>query len=180
MSDQITFSTKSNANRAARKLLGPEAVPGADYRIVTVGARFALDTGETPAPVVVSAGLVDDIPPVATLGDVFVDPKAKAPAKAKAKPASDKPMSARTRNAQAEVDAAKGILPPQPDLSADAGKTFRPRLAAMVEMAEAGDLDGLRAYKVSKNDVFANGWLKWLERYRTLAVLALEARATAN
>ena len=194
-----TFSSKSNANRSARRALGPEAIPGQDYVILTVGARFAWEPGSitrTPATVV-SAGQVDDVQPSTLVDDdaeEIVDdtpapapapvatatPKAKAKAEPKAKPASDKPMSARARNAQAEVDAAKGVLPPQPDLSADAGKTFRPRLATMVEMAEAGDVAGLRAYKVSKTDVFANGWLKWLERYRTLAIIALDARATVD
>lgn len=79
-------------------------------------------------------------------------------------------MSAKHR---AALDAARaGHLPAQPDFSADTHKRWRPKLAAVVAMAEGGDVMGLRAYEIKPVSTSP----KAIARYRDLAVIALESR----
>lgn len=68
----------------------------------------------------------------------------------------------------------KGELPAPPDFSANTHKRFRPKLAAVVEAAQAGNLDALRAFEVKPN----SSSLKAILKFRDLAIIALEARAT--
>jgi hypothetical protein len=85
----------------------------------------------------------------------------------KAKP---KPLGAR---AQAIADAEAGKLPPAPDFSAATHKRFRAKLAAVVALAAAGDIAGLKAFAI--NPISSSP--KAIDRYRNLAVTALEAKA---
>jgi hypothetical protein len=71
-----------------------------------------------------------------------------------------------------EEAARRGKLPAPPDFSAPTHKRFRNKLAAVVELAKAGDLDGLRAFEI--NPVSSSP--KAIARYRDLCVVALEAR----
>lgn len=66
-----------------------------------------------------------------------------------------------------------GELPAAPDFSAKTHERFRPKLAEVVAMAEAGDLAGLEAYKI--NPVSSSP--KAIAKYRDLCVIALKARA---
>lgn len=77
------------------------------------------------------------------------------------------------RRAEIAENAAKGILPPVPDFSAPTHARFRSKLHTVAAMATAGDLDGLRAFRI--NPVSTSP--KAIMRYRDLAVQALEARA---
>lgn len=97
---------------------------------------------------------------------------APKPAKSEkaAKPAKEKPLGKRAAILEA---AQRGELPPVPDFSAPTHARFRKKLAEVVEMAEAGDLKGLKAYHI--NPVSSSP--KAIDRYRNLAVIALEARA---
>jgi hypothetical protein len=80
-------------------------------------------------------------------------------------------MSAKT--AAAFMRAAKGQLPESPDLSAPStSPSDRKELAALTAMAEAGDVAGLRAYGIRP---YYSGAIK-LDRYRQLAIIAIEAR----
>ncbi|MBR0671180.1 hypothetical protein [Neoroseomonas soli] len=71
--------------------------------------------------------------------------------------------------------AAKGTLPAPPDFSAETHKRFRKRLAELVALVEAGDLEGLRAAVI--NPISSSP--KALDRYRNAAMAALEAQAAA-
>ena len=93
----------------------------------------------------------------------------EAPAKAE-KPAKAKPLGKRAAILEA---AQRGELPPVPDFSAETHKRFRPKLAKVVEMVEAGDIEGLKAFHI--NPVSSSP--KAIARYRDLAIIALEARA---
>jgi len=53
------------------------------------------------------------------------------------------------KRAQIEADARAGRLPEPPDFSAETHKRFRNKLAAVVALARAGDLNGLRGFKVN-------------------------------
>lgn len=76
------------------------------------------------------------------------------------------------RRARIEAAAREGKLPEPPDFSAETHKRFRGKLAAVVALAKAGDLEGLRAFKI--NPVSSSP--KAIARYRDLCIIALEAR----
>jgi hypothetical protein len=77
------------------------------------------------------------------------------------------------KRAQIEADARAGKLPEPPDFSAETHKRFRNKLAAVVELANAADLKGLRGFEI--NPVSSSP--KAIARYRDLCIVALEARA---
>ncbi|MBX9883570.1 MAG: hypothetical protein K2X68_01225, partial [Novosphingobium sp.] len=74
---------------------------------------------------------------------------------------------------RATEDAAAGVMPSPPDFSAQTHARFRGKLAEVVAMVEAGDVEGLKAFHI--NPVSTSP--KAIDRYRNLAVIALEARA---
>jgi hypothetical protein len=70
-----------------------------------------------------------------------------------------------------------GALPAPPDFTAPTHKRFRPKLAAVIALIEASDVEGLCAYR---HDGFMGSSMKAVMRYRDLALIAFEARtATA-
>jgi hypothetical protein len=79
------------------------------------------------------------------------------------------------KRAQIEADARAGKLPEPPDFSAETHKRFRNKLANVVELANAGDLNGLRSFEI--NPVSSSP--KAIARYRDLCIVALEARQQA-
>jgi hypothetical protein len=78
------------------------------------------------------------------------------------------------RHKEALEAAVKGILPRAPDFSAATHKPYRARLAALVALAEAGDLAGLESVEMLPPRSTSP---KALHRYRDLALVALRARA---
>ena len=68
-----------------------------------------------------------------------------------------------------------GALPAAPDFSKPTHARFRAKLARLVALAEAGDVEGLKA--VTINPVSTSP--KAMARYRDLAVVAIEARKSA-
>ena len=68
-----------------------------------------------------------------------------------------------------------GALPAAPDFSKPTHARFRAKLAKLVALAEAGDLEGLRAIEI--NPVSTSP--KAMARYRDLAIIAIEARRMA-
>lgn len=80
------------------------------------------------------------------------------------------------KRAQIEADARAGKLPEPPDFSAETHKRFRNKLAAVVALAGAGDLNGLRAFQI--NPVSTSP--KAIARYRDLCVMALEASRSSK
>ena len=65
-------------------------------------------------------------------------------------------------------------MPQPPDFSAATHKPYRARLAALVALAEVGDLTGLEAIEMVPPRSTSP---KVLHRYRDLAMTALRARA---
>ena len=104
-------------------------------------------------------------------GDRFtIVPKATKAAKA-AKPAEKtKKLGQR---AQIVADAEAGKLPPVPDFSAETHTRFRPKLAELVQLVKVRDIKGLKAYPIKPISTSP----KAMDRYRNLAVIALEAQA---
>jgi hypothetical protein len=78
-----------------------------------------------------------------------------------------------TKAAAAFMAAARGELPVPPDFSKPTYAPDRKRLAELTALVEAGDAKALRAYAIK---VYYSAALA-LDRYRQMAVIALEARA---
>lgn len=79
------------------------------------------------------------------------------------------------RAASALEAAQRGELPAAPDFSAETHKRFRGKLAQLVALAEAGDAAGLKAVEIKPYSSSP----KAMARYRDLALVAIEARATS-
>ncbi|MFN3349072.1 hypothetical protein [Pseudorhodoplanes sp.] len=92
--------------------------------------------------------------------------------RAKGGPHPTAPKRPPGQRAQIEADARAGKLPEPPDFSAETHKRFRNKLATVVALANAGDLEGLRAFQI--NPVSSSP--KAIKRYRDLCIIALEAR----
>jgi len=82
------------------------------------------------------------------------------------------PRSGRAFWRAAEEAAARGEIPPAPDLSAPTHAPYRRKFERLVELAKAGDAAGLRA--VAINPISTSP--KALARWRDLAVRAIETR----
>lgn len=157
-------------------------------KVLITAARQEAEAGDFEASV--PAFLKDSRPALSDMAAAVeageqIETPAPAPApKAKrgknaAAPAAEQPMrmkqprAASGKRAEIEAAARAGTLPAAPDFSADTHKPFRKKLEALTAMIEAGDIDGLRAFAI--NPISSSP--KALDRYRNLAVIALEARA---
>jgi hypothetical protein len=69
--------------------------------------------------------------------------------------------------------ARRGVMPTPPDFTAETHKSYRPKLARLVEMAAAGDIAGLEAFPIKLGGSSRNA----MDRYRKAAVVALHARS---
>ena len=86
-------------------------------------------------------------------------------------PTSPKPGKRKAIIEQAQA----GALPAAPDFSKPTHARFRVKLAKLVALAEAGDVEGLKAIEI--NPVSTSP--KAMARYRDLAIIAIEARGMA-
>lgn len=86
-------------------------------------------------------------------------------------PTSPKPGKRRAIIEQAQA----GALPAAPDFSKPTHARFRTKLAKLVALAEAGDVEGLKAIEI--NPVSTSP--KAMARYRDLTIIAIEARRMA-
>ncbi|CUX08555.1 hypothetical protein [Agrobacterium deltaense] len=84
-------------------------------------------------------------------------------------PAVPMQRKAAGKRAAALEAAQRGVLPNPPDFTAATHRRFRPRLVKLIELVEAGDIDGLKAIEI--NPVSSSP--KAMARYRQLAVIAL-------
>lgn len=145
-SSMKTYAKKFNAQRAARAA----GLKDNEFEIVKAKGGFAWR----------------DLRNAQLVPDPSREPRAKGgphPAAPKRPPG---------KRAQIEADARAGKLPDPPDFSAKTHKRFRNKLAAVVALANAGDLNGLRAFQI--NPVSSSP--KAIARYRDLCIIALEAR----
>jgi hypothetical protein len=86
------------------------------------------------------------------------------------------PFGSKTGKRKAIIEQAQaGALPAAPDFSKPTHARFRPKLEKLVVLAEAGDVEGLKAIEI--NPVSTSP--KALARYRDLAIIAIEARRSA-
>ncbi|RWX72579.1 hypothetical protein [Mesorhizobium sp. M2A.F.Ca.ET.039.01.1.1] len=101
------------------------------------------------------------------------EPKDQPAKPAKAAKQAEKPAGKRAAILEA---AQRGEMPAAPDFSAETHKRFRPTLEKLIELAKAGDIAGLKAVKI--NPISSSP--KAMDKYRNLAVIALEAQAAAK
>lgn len=133
--------------RAAAKKAG---IPADEIIVRQIGERFAFS--RKPQPKAEPA-------------------KPKAAAKPAKKTAEAKPPAGKRA---AIMDAAKaGKMPTPPDFSAETHARFRKKLGEIVALAKAGDIKGLKAVEI--NPISSSP--KAMDRYRNLAVIALQAKA---
>ncbi|MCA3609153.1 MAG: hypothetical protein IOC56_02675 [Methylobacterium sp.] len=86
------------------------------------------------------------------------------------------PSGPKTGKRKAIIEQAQaGALPAAPDFSKPTHARFRAKLAKLVALAEAGDVEGLKAINI--NPVSTSP--KAMARYRDLAIIAIQARRTA-
>lgn len=156
-----TYAKKFNAERAAKAAgHSPEEV---EILKTKEGYRYRLKAG-VPGEERATAAEAQRAPRKGLKG-----PEAAK----KPKPAATRPLGKR---AAIEAAAREGKLPEPPDFSAKTHKRFRNKLQAVIDLAKAGDLKGLRRFEV--NPVSSSP--KAIARYRDLCVLALEARAAQD
>ena len=82
------------------------------------------------------------------------------------------PAGPQTGKRKAIIDQTQaGALPAAPDLSKPTHARFRAKLTRLVALAEAGDVEGLKAIEI--NPVSTSP--KAMARYRDLAIVAIQA-----
>lgn len=95
--------------------------------------------------------------------------------KPEAKPAKSSAEMARPSTKVLEAEAREGKMPNAPDFSAPTHARFRKKLDEVIALVAAGDIAALKAYEI--NPISSSP--KAIDRYRNLAVIALEAKAKA-
>lgn len=210
-----TFSSRFNAQRGARRELGPDAQEGRDFRTekrdgawvwlaidpvpgfaegavnaipasetAHVGEPTADDLGipgflrrgkEQPEPVPPEPAQAEESEPEVQKPAAKREPKQRAKKVAKPQPAPAKEERVTGKRAAIEEAARQGQLPSPPDFSAATHARFRAKLAKLVEMVEAGDVEGLKAFAINPVSTSPRA----MARYRDLAVVALKARRSA-
>lgn len=161
-----TYNKRFNAQRAARTELGDDAIEGIDFRTVKTTEGWIWTQGRKPAD---SMSAIESDSVHISDRTAATDPAAPADAESwNAVPA----IKRAGRRAAAEEVARSGALPEPPDFSAETHKRFRAKLAKLVALAVAGDIDSLKA--VTINPVSSSP--KAMARYRDLCIIALGAR----
>jgi hypothetical protein len=80
----------------------------------------------------------------------------------------------RSKNAELDAAAARGIVPEKPDVTSHANHHYQKRFDKLAELAEAGDWDAVRAYECTG----VNSYAKMVRQYRD-RLLAAQAASTA-
>jgi hypothetical protein len=210
------YGKRFNAQRAARKALGPDAQEDRDFRTEkrdggwvwlaidpvsgfadgAANAIAASDTVDVEEPTADDLGIpgflrrekdqsepalaeppqVEGNEPKVEKRTAKGEPKQRAKKVGKPQPAPVKEERVTGKRAAIEEAARQGQLPTPPDFSAATHARFRAKLAKLIEMVEAGDIDGLKAYAINPVSTSPRA----MARYRDLAVIALEARQNAS
>jgi len=150
--EATTYDKKFNAQRGALRA----GLKAGQFEVFkTANGRFGWRAASTATPEAAEPSIDDSHPTPAD------QPPAQAPSGAKAGK-----RKAIIEQAQA------GTLPAAPDFSKPTHGRFRAKLAKLVALAEAGDVEGLKAIEI--NPVSTSP--KAMARYRDLAIIAIEAR----
>ncbi len=146
------------------------AGPGSALRITPTGLiAIGIDPREWPAHC--RPQEVEAAPPAEAVGIADLRPETHPVAAANAASWPSGPAKGGKRKA-ADDAAARGEIPAPPNFSADTHKPYRAKLAKLVELAEAGDIAGLKDVPINPTSTSPQALARW----RDLAVKALEAR----
>jgi hypothetical protein len=162
-----TYDKKFNAERGAKRA---GLKPGEYEVFKTQEGRFGW-RALAAEPVASAAREAEEAPPA---DEVQIEADADETVAGIAGPVpAARPTTAKVGKRQAVINQAQGgVLPQPPDFSKPTHARFRAKLAKLVELAEAGDAEGLRAIAI--NPVSTSP--KAMARYRDLAIIAIEAR----
>lgn len=153
--DATTYDKKFNAQRGAQRA---GLKPGEFDMFKTPDGRFRWRA-------------ITEAEPAISITDPALADHPIAQANAASWPSGPKPAKRKAIIEQAQA----GALPAAPDFSKPTHARFRAKLARLVALAEAGDVEGLKAIEI--NPVSTSP--KAMARYRDLAIIAIEARRTA-
>lgn len=176
MSETKTFAKRFNAQRTARKLLGEAAQEGEAFR------TYKAPNGEWDFEILAPTAPIEPAAEEPRTPPAFLLPKTGS-TEDQPEPAESAPQAVVETTKQAvptgkraaiEAAARSGTLPTPPDFSAPTHARFRAKLAKLVELAEAGDAESLKA--VAINPVSTSP--RAMARYRDLAVTAIVARTS--
>lgn len=142
-----TYNKRFNAQRAAKAVLGKDAIEGRDFTTAKAANGEWAWTESAPADEIVTAAIAD----AGDADDVTV-------------PAARKPRAAR-------VDESGAPVPP--DFSANTHRNWRKKLAAVTELATARDVAALKAFALPAYSSSP----KAIARYRDAVVAYLETAA---
>jgi hypothetical protein len=81
----------------------------------------------------------------------------------------------RSKNAELDAAAARGIMPTKPDVTSHANHHYQRRFDKLAELAEAGDWDAVRAYECTG----VNSYAKMVRQYRHRLLAAQDASTAA-
>lgn len=137
-----------------------------------------MPTGHVPASVPVPADMIVAArrPDFAEEGEELPVPDNAEPMQEPVAAKVEKPQPRRrapSRRTAVQQAAERGELPAAPDFSAPTHARFRTRLAELVEMANAGDVESLKTAVIPVYSTSPRA----MARYRALVIIALEARA---
>lgn len=156
-----TYSKRANAARAAKAAgLNPDSL------------EFYADASGNWAWKEPAAEADDEVPAFLKKGSVMAKVEAVAQVQAETPVPEKAKRQPTARYADMFEAASRGELPNAPDLTAPTHKAFAKRGAAIIAMAEAGDLDGLRADTMEPK----SSTRAMICRYRDAAIFALIAR----
>jgi hypothetical protein len=189
MRDNLSFTDRSNATRAAKRLVAQGTAPAPEFTIRTrddgrfeivwltdsPGLAMAAWPAPTPEP---TAAMSPDQALDAICGDGTADemraaaaaePQAKPARKARVAKAKAEPKKGKGPRAKYAAPVAPGVMPAKPVLTT-AGFTasYQKRIDSLAELAEAGDWAAVAAYEVKGRNTYS----KIVIRYRDALVAA--------
>lgn len=167
-----TYAKKFNAKRAA-KAAGHDLK---DVEIVKAKDGFTFRVKGSKSAVRIDDLAASEHPIAKTNADSWnAIPAIKRAGKKEPKQTAGSATRPAGKRAAIEAAAREGKLPTPPDFSAETHKRFRNKLASVIALAEAGDINGLRSFEI--NPVSSSP--KAIARYRDLCIMALETRQQA-
>ena len=164
---RLKNAERMRASRAKAKAVAPSAEDKIAQVAEALGVEAPADLGFIRPPVEPSVEAAKKPPAKAASKPAKAGPAPKA---TKAVPAT-KPPSGKRGDVMAAAE--RGEIPAAPDFSAATHTRFRGKLAEVVGLVEAGNIAGLKPYKI--NPVSSSP--KAIDKYRNLAIIALKAKA---
>lgn len=179
---QIMAEAEDENEHSEENGYGPDPwPPGARVRVAIGKRRTRLGTVDYQVDHHHWRVFIDGAPAASNLyrGDQLSDPSADAPAEtpAERKHSSGAPTRQRSKSADLDAAAARGVMPEKPVCTSEANKKqYQPRFDYLADRAAAGDWDAVRAYEVKG----INSYAKMVKQYRDRLLVAHEAQQSTS